>query len=253
MRRLLDKVLSKSIRKPGSGREELQFPVEFDEHDRLLVQRIISAHLTMVSPERLFATLLACRYVLRRGIPGDFLECGVWRGGNSLIAASVFSRAKATERRVKLFDTFTGMTEPTEHDFTNQGHKLAFAKFEANKQENYNSWCYASIDDVRKNFVDFDLLDANVDFVAGDVCDTLKNLDNLPEQIAVLRLDTDWYESTKVELEILWPRLESGGVLIVDDYGHWGGAKKAVDEFFSGNKAPFFSYIDSTGRLAIKE
>jgi hypothetical protein len=73
----------------------------------------------------------------------------------------------------------------------------------------------------------------------------------LPEKISILRLDTDWYESTKIELEILYPLLEPGGVLIVDDYGHFEGAKKAVDEYFCDSK-PWMQYVDYSCRLIIK-
>ena len=76
---------------------------------------------------------------------------------------------------------------------------------------------------------------------------------NSPEKISILRLDTDWYESTKHELEYLFPRLSSGGILIIDDYGHFKGAKKAVDEYFTKNKIQYFlNRIDYTGRLIVK-
>jgi hypothetical protein len=87
-------------------------------------------------------------------------------------------------------------------------------------------------------------------FRQGMVEDTLKN-EPLPERIAILRLDTDFYESTKIELELLYPRLAPGGVLIVDDYGLWQGSKKAVDEYF-GDKPPLLMPIDYTARYAIK-
>ena len=72
----------------------------------------------------------------------------------------------------------------------------------------------------------------------------------MPERIALLRIDTDWYESTRHELVHLYPRLSPGGVLIIDDYGHWQGARKAVDEYFQAGL--FLNHIDYTGRLAIK-
>ena len=75
---------------------------------------------------------------------------------------------------------------------------------------------------------------------------------NIPKKISLLRLDTDWYESTKIELEILYPLLQKGGILIIDDYGHWGGSKKAVDEFFL-DKYVWMHYIDYACRLIIKE
>ncbi len=76
---------------------------------------------------------------------------------------------------------------------------------------------------------------------------------NVPEKISILRLDTDWYESTKHELNNLFPRLVSGGILIIDDYGHFQGSKKAVDEYFEENKISSFLFrIDYTGRLFVK-
>jgi predicted O-methyltransferase YrrM len=96
------------------------------------------------------------------------------------------------------------------------------------------------------------LLSPSVRFVEGDVVQSLKIESNLPESISVLRLDTDWYESTRAELEVLYPRLSPGGVLIIDDYGHWGGAKKAVDEYFRGRPKPLLQYTDYTGRMGVK-
>jgi O-methyltransferase len=96
-------------------------------------------------------------------------------------------------------------------------------------------------------------LDDKIIFIQGDVAVTLEVPNNLPEGIAVLRLDTDWYESTKKELEILYPRLSVGGVLLVDDYGHWVGAREAVDEYFKRhNNRPFLVYNDNTGRAGVK-
>jgi len=88
--------------------------------------------------------------------------------------------------------------------------------------------------------------------VAGAVEDTLP--DRAPMEIALLRLDTDWYASTKHELETLYPRLVSGGVLMLDDYGHWTGCRKAVDEYFAANApAPLLNRIDYTARVATKQ
>jgi hypothetical protein len=229
----------------------LDFPVEFDEGDRRIVGRVIARKLSMTSRERLFATLLACRHVASADIAGDFVECGVWRGGNALIAADVFARL-SKPATVHLFDTFAGMTEPTEHDVANADGASARDRYAKDARGTHNAWCYASLEGVQNNFREAGLLNDAVRFVQGDVLQTLADKDNLPSRISVLRLDTDWYESTKAELEILWPLLQPGGILMVDDYGHWGGAKKAVDEFFEGKAKPFFHYIDYTGRLAVK-
>ena len=226
-------------------------PVEMDEHDRAVVEHVLSQQLTMTSAERLFTTLMAARFVCEAGIAGDFVECGVWRGGNSIVAADVFRRM-GPGRKCWMFDTYTGMTEPTEHDVTNRGGGGAMQTWRERERDGHNEWCFASLEDVSANLEQLGLL-PQVRLIKGDVLQTLQDEANLPSSIAVLRLDTDWYESTRAELEILYPRLQAGGVLILDDYGHWGGAKKAVDEYFKANgRRPFLQYTDETGRVGVK-
>jgi O-methyltransferase len=232
------------------GRSQNRFPVEISEADKMVFQYVRTSRLSTSSDERLFATIMACRYVVDRDIEGDFVECGVWRGGNSIIAADVFKNMNS-KKFVWLFDTFSGMTEPTAVDVNWQG-KSADIKFRASSKQNHNDWCYAPIEEVQANFSRAGLLDGRVRFVKGDVAHTLSKLETLPAKISVLRLDTDWYASTRAELEALYPRLSRGGVLIVDDYGHWGGSRTAVDEYFKAKARPFFQYIDQTARIAVK-
>jgi Macrocin-O-methyltransferase (TylF). len=197
----------------------------------------------------LFATILSCKYAVENDIAGDFVECGVWRGGNSIAAASIFKRYNV-DKKIWLFDTFEGMTDPAEKDAEAYGAKLSAKEC----CRLYGpEWCCASLDDVRKNFSDLGLLTESVVFIQGDVLKTLESV-TLPDELAVLRLDTDWYDSTKKELETFYSRLSTNGIMMIDDYGHWGGAKKAVDEFFAAlrGRKPFFNNIDYTGRLAIK-
>jgi hypothetical protein len=226
-------------------------PVEFSTDDAAIVEHVIANKLTMVSRERLYATVFACKHVNSENVRGDFVECGVWRGGNSIIAADVFSR-QSPMRKIYLFDTFAGMTRPTEKDFRQRDGQDAMIDYLALQKETHNEWCYASLSDVKANFSALNLLNQNVRFIQGDVAESLKEESTLPEVISVLRLDTDWYESTHAELEVLYPRLSSGGVLIIDDYGHWGGAKRAVDEYFKECPKPFLQYTDYTGRMGVK-
>jgi len=226
-------------------------PVEFSPDDADIIERVIENKLTMVSRERLYATLMACRHVIAQGVPGDFVECGVWRGGNALIAADVFAREGAS-RSVYLFDTFAGMTAPTSDDVKLRDGGQAMPEFLAGQRSDHNAWCYASLEDVRRSFAEAQRLGPRVRFVQGDVIASLTAPANLPAAISVLRLDTDWYESTRAELEVLYPRLAPGGVLILDDYGHWGGAKKAVDEYFASRPRPLLQYTDYTGRMGVK-
>lgn len=213
------------------------YPVAAD--DRSLMERF--APYTMTSPERQYALLRAVRYIDAANIPGDIVECGVWRGGSMMIAKA----ASARPRRFHLFDTFTGMTPPTDADVEHTG-QAASVRLD-------DPWfvCEASIEDVRRNLDTFGFLNDSTRLIKGPVEETLRDPANLPDHIALLRLDTDWYESTKVELETLYPRLASGGVLIIDDYGHWRGARQATDEYFS-DRPILLSHVDYTGVVGIK-
>jgi hypothetical protein len=235
-----------------TARAASAFPVELTAAERALLAHVRSRGLSMVSDARLYATMLACKHVLASGIPGSFVECGVWRGGNALLAAGIF-RLHGAARTVHLFDTFAGMTQPGAVDRLAATGELARGEHSRRQRATHNEWCYASLDDVRAAFRDANLLDDNVVFVKGDVLQTLAVAANIPAQIAVLRLDTDWYESTKAELETLYPRLSVGGVLIIDDYGCWAGARRATDEYFSvAASRPFLQYTDDTGRTGVK-
>lgn len=170
-------------------------------------------------------------------VEGDIVECGVWRGGNLILARSI-----RPERRIWAYDTFAGMTKPTKVDRLRNG-LFALSKW---PQE---GWMAASLEEVKRNVGDND----SIKYIVGDVCETLRVKENIPEKIALLRLDTDWYESTKIELEVLWPCLVKGGHLLVDDYGHWMGAKQAVDEFFSPDQRSWMKMIDYTVAHMVKQ
>jgi len=226
------------------------FPIEFSEPDKYITRYVMERELTVVGKENLFSTVMACKYVSEANIPGDFVECGCYRGGNGIVAADVFQRY-SQDRKIWLYDTFAGMTRPGQHDFSNHDGSPVLGHFLNLQRETHNEWVYASLPEVRNNFENAGFLDDNVKFIQGDVLETLKAANNLPDQIAVMRLDTDWYESTKIELDALYPRLSVGGILVIDDYGHYAGAKKAVDEYFKDMR-PYFQYIDYTARIAIK-
>ncbi len=228
-----------------------RYPVEFTDVEKKAFDHVRARNLSMVSDERLFATILACKHVLDQGIPGDFVECGVFRGGNAILAKMIFD-AYRSERKVWLFDTFLGMTKPTPVDIGTSTGEDTLVEYLKMDRGDHNEWVFCPIDQVKANFDAAGLLDDRVTFVQGDV---LKTLDQplLPEGIAVLRLDTDWYESTKKELQVLYPRLSVGGVLLIDDYGHFQGAQRATDEYFIETGArPLLNYTDYTGRVAVK-
>jgi len=245
-------LLGYEIRPTPKREADSRIPIELSEQDRELVHHVMANQLTMVSYERLSSTILASHYVVQNDIAGDFVECGVWRGGNALVAASVFRRY-GSDKKVWLFDTFAGMTAPTDHDFQYSDGKLAAPQYHASLKKEHNEWALAHLGEVTKTFRDFSLSDRAI-FVRGDVNDTLRDVNQvLPPSISILRLDTDWYESTMTELGVLYPRLSVGGCLIVDDYGHWAGSRKATDEYFTkmGNR-PFLQSTDYSGRAGVK-
>jgi hypothetical protein len=213
---------------------------------RAIYSRVSS--FTMTSPERIVGLCEAVRYVVAAGIQGDFVECGVWRGGSSMAAAMSLMKAGDTERQLYLFDTFEGMSSPTEHDRRANDSVSAEALLHAAASVD-KIWCRASFDDVAANMGLTGYPAEKVVLCKGKVEDTLPAY--APERIALLRLDTDWYESTRHELEQLYPRLAVGGVLIIDDYGYWAGARKAVDEYFT-NRPVCLNRLDKTGRIVIK-
>jgi hypothetical protein len=185
--------------------------------------------------ERLSAMVSALNHIDGLGIGGDVVECGVWRGGNIIL-----TRLISPKRRCWLYDTFDGMPEPGAIDVKRSGES-AFKLWKA-KNRNGHKMAAVSVTNVRMNLKIENVYDEWLThFVVGDVCETLNDPDNIPEKIALLRLDTDWYRSTKKEMEVLYPRLASGGVLILDDYGHWMGARTAVQEYF---KKKGISYAD---------
>jgi O-methyltransferase len=207
---------------------------------------------TMTSPDRLYALWQAARYVVRNRIPGDFVECGVWRGGSSMMAALTFLSEGDLFRSLWLFDTYEGMSEPTNKDVELASGRSAVSLLaEQERVPARNVWCIAQFEDVRSNMESTGYPTERIIYRKGRVEQAL--LGPKPRMISILRLDTDWYESTLVELQQLWPLLVHQGILIIDDYGWWRGAREAVDEFFATlARPPFMSRIDNCGVVAVK-
>ncbi|GAC1654525.1 MAG: hypothetical protein NVS4B3_18620 [Gemmatimonadaceae bacterium] len=222
--------------------------------DRAIVEQ--AAPYTMTGIPRLQALIEGVRYCVRREVPGSFVECGVWRGGSILAIILMLQNLEVADRDVYLYDTFEGMTEPTESDVSRfdgsalkvwrQAERRRVRPFEFFfNAERFNEGA------VREMILSTGYPSERIHFVKGRVEDTLP--DRAPERLALLRLDTDWYESTRHELHHLYPRLADGGVMIIDDYGHWAGARRAVDEYFENEAPPpLLHWIDYTARIAVK-
>jgi O-methyltransferase len=206
---------------------------------------------TMTSPQRIRALCSAVRYIEQAGIEGAVVECGVWRGGSMMAVARTLSNLGSANRDLYLFDTFEGMTEPGPHDIALTGEMAKYLLERSARTEDDMVWCYAPIERVAKALSLTGYPNGLVHLIPGPVEETLATA--TPERIALLRLDTDWYESTRQEMNVLFPRLARGGVLIIDDYGHWQGARRAVDEYVNTHQLKLLLHpIDYTGRIAVK-
>jgi O-methyltransferase len=223
-------------------------PTDFDPV-HVDVWRAVAPH-TMTSPEAVYTLVEAVRHVTSSSVPGAIVECGVWRGGSMLAVARTLVEMGQTERELYLFDTFEGMPEPTEVDVVWSGESAS--DLLAASDEDSELWARAPLAGVRQVMASSGYPAERVHFLQCKVEDTLP--DHAPDEIALLRLDTDWYSSTRHELLHLYPRLAVGGVLILDDYEWWHGAGKATDEYFAANApAPFLVRIDGVGRrVAVK-
>jgi len=205
---------------------------------------------TMTSPERVFALCEAVKYIHEKNIEGDVVECGVWKGGSMMAVAEILLSSGDSSRNLYLFDTFEGMTPPTEKDVDISGVPAETLLEQSDKIKEESVWCCASLEMVQSAVNSIGYPSEKIHFVKGMVEQTIPF--SAPDKIALLRLDTDWYESTKHEMEHLFPRLVKGGVLIIDDYGHWQGARKGVDEYLEKNNIKILlNRIDYTGRIAV--
>lgn len=226
-----------------------QYPKDFDQNTVDICLKV--KPFTMTTPERIFSLIEAIKYLNTNNIKGDFVECGVWKGGSTMAMALSLQSLGDTSRDLYLYDTYEGMSSPTKEDVTASGI-CASKKFEETQlSDDSSDWCNSSLEEVTSNVASTKYPSDKLHFIKGKVEDTIPN--TLPNEIALLRLDTDWYNSTKHEMIHLFPLLKKNGVLIIDDYGHWEGAKKAIDEYIKDNNIQILlNRIDNTGRIAIK-
>jgi hypothetical protein len=249
--------LRRLLRRPAAGTPDANQDADWvatTPEDRAIIER--SAPYSIAGVPRTQALIDGVRYAVARDVPGAFAECGVWRGGSVLAMILTLQELGVTDRDIHLYDTFEGMTEPTEHD-TSPVEPPALETWKRAQDRDARPWSEFFQPDVfneegvRELLLSTGYPESRLHLVRGPVEATLPA--QAPQRLALLRLDTDWYESTRHELVHLYPRLSAGGVLIVDDYGHWEGCRRAVDEYFAAGAPPvLLTRIDYTGRIAIK-
>ncbi|MBO0731451.1 MAG: class I SAM-dependent methyltransferase [Acidimicrobiaceae bacterium] len=244
-RRLVQRKLNEARRESGDN-----LPTHLDDVTRRIIAKVSPR--TMTGAAGLESLVEATRYVVHHRIPGEIVECGVWRGGGMQAVALALLSLGDSSRELHLFDTFEGMPPPTAEDTRRQqnGETVAAAAMLAEAAKTEAVWSVAGLDDVREGMADTGYPADKVRYHVGMVEETTPG--EAPEQIAILRLDTDWYASTKHELETLYERLSPGGVLMIDDYADWDGARKATDEWLEISGEVLFLIPMGTGRIAVK-
>ena len=211
------------------GYEIFHIPREYSKQDIEIMNYVRS--FTATDDAAVKNLIDAVRYIVKNQIEGVFVECGVLYGGSIVVMVKTLQELGITDKDLYLFDTFEGMGKPTKYDISVRKISLS----------NYNRWCddmIVPLDQVKKIVFGTGYDKSRFHFIKGKVEDTLPK--NCPDKISLLRLDTDWYESTKQELECLFPLLSSGGILLIDDYGANLSSKKATDEYFEKNKVKIF-------------
>jgi len=233
-----------------SGVRELppKYPQDFGPFTRDLWDRV--SPYTMTTQERVVSLEYAVRYIEAAGIPGDIVECGVGAGGSMMAAAWTLLELGSRERRIFLYDTYRGMAMPTDEDVSVFG-KPAKRKYERKMKDGQCTWHNYPLPDVRRNLEHTGYPADRLLFIEGFVQDTLPSNDC--EHISLLRLDTNLYESTKAEMEYLWPKLATGGVFLIDDYFRWLGQKKAIDEYLAAHGVHMLlTRLDDHSAMGIK-
>jgi O-methyltransferase len=191
--------------------------------------------LTMCSYARLQSLHRAVLYIEKNNIPGDMVECGVGHGGSAALMAL---SSKDHARKLWMFDTFQGLPEPTPENPDRPVASAWAGTFRASPEEVQSSFRKLGIE-------------AHTVMVPGLFEDTLPGC--AIESIALLHVDGDWYESVKATLDHLYDRVSPGGIVQFDDYGHWAGARRAIDEFMRGRGIDQpLRRIDFSGRQLIK-
>ena len=241
--------LKREFMRPFGRRSPAALHLDFSPFQRALLGKV--RPYTMTSDERVAVLESAVRHAAKIG-PGDFVECGVAKGGSMMAIAFTLLDLGITDRELYLYDTFEGMPEPDEFDLGRFGEPAHRRWRKRRDAAGRSTWINHDIDEVRRNLAMTGYPERRIHLVKGKVEQTLP-ASSPPGAIALLRLDTDWHASTKAELDHLYPKLVRGGILIIDDYFRWQGARKATDEYLQGHGIPMFLVrVDDSSVIGVK-
>ena len=231
---------------------EAEYPRRhYDEEDLARQALKVVDEYTMTSYERMVTLWQQVRYLDAAGIAGCLVECGTWRGGAMGMMALAHLASGPPNRTLHLFDSFAGLPEP---DAAKDGRMAAdYAGGRTSGALASIGRCVGPLEDNQRLLGEIiGYPEALTHYHVGWFQDTVAPAVQEVGRIALLRLDGDWYESTKVSLEALGPLVSSGGIVVIDDYGRWAGCRQAVDEFMARLSRPvFLSHIDASGRYYV--
>jgi hypothetical protein len=242
--------LKRELARPFRGSTPPAIPLDFSPFQKDLLRKV--RPYTMTSNERVAVLEAAVRYVVGQDYPGAFVECGVAKGGSMMAIAYTLLDLGARARELYLYDTFEGMPEPDDADRGRFGEAAHRSWRKRRDEAGRSTWINHGLDEVQANLRLTGYPEERLHFIKGKVEDTLPGQPP-PGAIALLRLDTDWHASTKAEFDHLYPRLVRGGIVLIDDYFRWQGARKAADDYVAQHKIPiFWVRIDDASVIGVK-
>jgi len=238
--------LGLEIRRKNSWYEKYRDSVvEIDKNLEKILKK--SENYINASLPNRWGIIQSLQHVKRNKIKGDIVETGVFHGGGIIFLNDILKYLKL-KKTIWGYDTFEGIPNINlKKDRILGSKKIKHVK----KRDNMDKNMYPTLDTVKNNLKKNNVKN-QINLIKGDTKKTLKINKHLPKKISFLRLDTDFYESTLNELKTFYPKISKNGILMIDDYGHHVGCRKAVDEYFK-NKKIWLHRIDYTARLIIKK
>ena len=248
LKKIIKKIISflgfEIVRKNNFNDRWNDYIIECDEEDNRIIGK--ATKYALCKKPNLWSLVQSIKYLSKKKISGDFVECGIFKGG-SLGLMAYYAEKYKFDCKLYGYDTFEDgffKSSLNDKDISLKNKKIIPEK----KIHNF----YPKKEEVVKILKTFFINEKySPKLIKGDILKTLKEEDNIPKKISLLRMDTDLYLTTKLQLEVLYPRLERGGVLHIDDYGMCPGVKAAVDEYFI-NENIWLHRVDLSCRLMIK-